>query len=78
MGSCALCALRRAALLVLKAEAGMCPRRGTFLSRQEKKAKEGDPAACDPGAQRRGNLWCSVLAGSRSNSRLRRSNNREP
>ena len=39
-----------------------------FLSRQEKKAKEGDPAACDPGAQRRGNLWCSVLAGSRSNS----------
>ena len=40
LGFCALCALGRAALLVLKAEAGMCPRRGTFFSCLAKKRRQ--------------------------------------
>ena len=42
----------------------------SFASPKESKQRKGDPAICDPCASLRGNLWCSVQAGSRS-TRLR-------
>ena len=46
LGSCALCALRRAALLVLKAEAGMCPRRRVRAERSDGPCGRQPPSGC--------------------------------
>ena len=67
-------------LLGLRVEAGVCARRRSnfLLLRQEKVTKEKATLLFASLRCAAGNLRCSVMAGSRSNSRLRRSNNREP
>ena len=54
----------------LRAEAGSRPacESLSFASPKERNQRKGDPTVCVPAAARRGNLWCSGLAGSRSNS----------
>ena len=58
----------------------MCARRRSIflLLRQENVTKEKATLLFASLRFAAGNLRCSELAGSRSNSRLRRSNNREP
>ena len=57
----------------------MCPRRGTFFSCLAKKRRQKKATLLSASLRfAPGNLRCSVLAGSRSNSRLRRSDNSEP
>ena len=55
---------------LLKAEAGSRPAGESlsFASPKERNQRKGDPTVCVPCASLRGNLWCSGLAGSRSNS----------
>ena len=62
------------------AGAGVCARRRSnfLLSRQEKVTKEKATLHAASLRFAAGNLRCSRPAGSRSNSRLRRSDNREP
>ena len=54
----------------LRAEAGSRPacESLSFASPKERNQRKGDPTVCVPCASLRGNLWCSGLAGSRSNS----------
>ena len=54
----------------LRTEAGSRPacESLSFASPKERNQRKGDPTVCVPAAARRGNLWCSGLAGSRSNS----------
>ena len=54
----------------LRAEAGSRPacESLSFASPKERNQRKGDPTVCVPAAARRGNLRCSGLAGSRSNS----------
>ena len=62
VGFCALCALGRAALLVLKAEAGMrARRRSNFLSLRRKKVtkERATLLRVTPALAHRGNLRCS-------------------
>ncbi len=53
-----------------RAEAGSRPacESLSFASPKERNQRKGDPTVCVPCASLRGNLWCSGLAGSRSNS----------
>ena len=62
----------------LRTEAGSRPacESLSFASPKERNQRKGDPTVCVPCASLRGNLRCSGLAGSRSNSL--RSDNREP
>ena len=55
---------------LLRAEAGSRPACEALFFASPKKStqKKGDPTVCVPCASLRGNLWCSGLAGSRSNS----------